>query len=54
VVGKTYRVEQSSSPSGPWFILTDNLPGTGDLLNIEDVEAADENVRRFYRVSITP
>jgi hypothetical protein len=54
VFGKTYRVEQSPSVSGPWTTLTDNLPGTGDLINVEDVEGADANVRRFYRVLVTP
>ena len=54
VLGKMYRVEQSPSMSGPWNILTNNLPGTGDFLNVEDVEGADANVQRFYRISIVP
>jgi len=54
VFGKTYRVEQSPTLGGPWTILSDNLPGTGDLINVEDVEGADANVRRFYRLSVIP
>jgi hypothetical protein len=54
IIGKRYTVEQSANLGGPWFVLSDNLPGTGDLLNVIDVEAADEAQERFYRVTVIP
>ncbi len=54
VIGKTYSVEQSVGPSGPWTVLSSNLPGTGDNLSVVDVEAADTNQQRYYRVSVAP
>jgi hypothetical protein len=54
VIGKTYTVEQGASVAGPWFVLSDNLPGTNDLVNVIDVEAADEAQQRFYRVTVAP
>jgi hypothetical protein len=54
VLGKIYSVEQSANVTGPWALLSDNLPGTGDLLNVIDVEATDEAQERFYHVIVTP
>ncbi|MEY2439078.1 MAG: serine protease, partial [Verrucomicrobiota bacterium] len=54
VLGKAYTIEQSSNLDGPWYPLTENLSGTGGLLSISDVEAADENQRRFYRAIVLP
>ena len=54
VIGKAYSVEQSIGPIGPWIVLSSNLLGTGDLLTVVDVEAADTNRQRFYRVSVAP
>jgi hypothetical protein len=54
VLGKTYSVEQSTSPGGPWLALTSNLRGTGDNLSITDVEAKDLNQQRYYHVLVVP
>jgi hypothetical protein len=54
VFGKTYLVEQAPNLSGPWSVLSDHLPGTNDLLNVIDVEAADAAQQRFYRVTVGP
>lgn len=54
VLGKTYSVEESVSPAGPWTLLSDNLLGSGDILTVVDVEAADDNRERYYRVSVKP
>jgi hypothetical protein len=54
VMGKTYMVEQATDLSGPWSLLSDHIVGTNDVLNVIDVEAADEAQRRFYRVTVTP
>jgi hypothetical protein len=54
VVGKTYRVEASPGVTGAWFILSDNLHGTNDLISVSDVEATDQGQQRFYRVGVTP
>jgi hypothetical protein len=50
VLGKTYSVEQATNPDGPWFTLTDNILGTGDIVSALDVEAVDQNQQRVYRV----
>jgi len=34
--------------------LTDNILGTGDFATALDVEAADEETQRFYRIVVTP
>jgi hypothetical protein len=54
VFGKTYRVEQATDMSGPWVTLSDSILGTGNLVTISDVEAADDYARRFYRVVLIP
>ena len=54
VLGKTYSVEISTGPGGPWTLLTSNLPGTGDILSVTDVEAKDLNQRRYYHVLVAP
>jgi hypothetical protein len=54
VLGKIYMVEQGNSLAGPWFVLSDKIPGTNDLVNVSDVEAADAAQERFYRVTVTP
>ena len=52
VFGKTYSVEEAPDPSGPWVTLSSNLPGTGDLMTVLDVEAIDTSTQRFYRVTV--
>ena len=54
VLGKTYTVEQAPSASGQWLPLSGNLLGTGDLITVLDVEAADLAAQRFYRVTVAP
>lgn len=54
VLGKSYRLEQRSSMGAAWSLLTDNIPGTGSAISVADVEAADQNTRRYYRVIVTP
>lgn len=52
VFGKSYTVEQAPTANGPWTTLTDGLLGTGDLVTALDVEAADNNLQRFYRILV--
>jgi hypothetical protein len=54
VLGKTYRLEQRTNLTDTWMLLTDNIAGTGDLIGVPDVEAADQNLRRFYRITVMP
>ncbi|MFL6513442.1 MAG: hypothetical protein ACJ8M1_00285 [Chthoniobacterales bacterium] len=54
VLGKTYRVEQRSQLSDNWALLSDNVGGTGGSISVTDVEAADRNTARFYRITVMP
>ena len=54
VLGKTYRLEQRANSSMDWSVLADNIAGTGSQLSVADVEAADQNLRRFYRITVLP
>jgi hypothetical protein len=54
VLGKTYRLEQRANLSDNWTVLSDNIPGTGSPISVSDVEAADQNARRFYLISVMP
>ena len=49
VIGKTYRVEWASNPSGPWTVLENNLLGSGAPLQITDT-TSPASASRFYRV----
>lgn len=52
VSGRTYRVEFNSAlTSGNWQTLTNNIQGTGGLLQISD--ALTGNSTRFYRLGVT-
>ena len=53
VFGKTYRVEQRTDLSVSWMTLSENIHGTGSAVSITDVEAVDQEQRRFYRVVVT-
>ncbi|MEY2539480.1 MAG: serralysin [Verrucomicrobiota bacterium] len=53
VFGKTYRVEQRTDLSVSWMTLSENIHGTGGAVSITDVEAVDQQARRFYRVVVT-
>ena len=54
VLGKTYRLEQRAQLSDTWMLLSDNISGTGSPISVADVEAADQNLKRYYRVSVMP
>ena len=54
VLGKTYRLEERTELSGSWMLLSDNISGTGSPISVADVEAADQNLKRYYRVSVMP
>ncbi len=49
VTGKTYRIEWASNPSGPWTVLENNIPGSGDPIQITD-NSSPASATRFYRV----
>ena len=54
VVGKTYRVERSDTPTnGSWTPLQDNIAGTGGVIQVTDTGVASQP-RRFYRVVLLP
>jgi hypothetical protein len=54
VFGKKYRVDRRDDLAAAWMPLTDNVPGTGDVVTVTDVEAADDAAHRFYRVVVAP
>ena len=54
VFAKKYRVDVRTDLSSTWTTLTDNIPGTGDIVAITDVEAGDDFSQRYYRVVLTP
>jgi chitinase len=50
-----YRVQwRSDLASGAWLTLTNNLPGTGGILEVADPGAATNQSPRFYRVQTPP
>jgi chitinase len=50
-----YRIEATTNlTNGSWSILTNNVPGTGDYLQITDPGALDAQPARFYRVRTPP
>jgi Bacterial TSP3 repeat len=53
-LGKTYRLEQRSDLGQSWMLLSDNIPGSGSPISVSDVEAADQNLKRFYRITVMP
>jgi hypothetical protein len=54
VNGKTYRLESRDDlSSGSWSVLTDQVFGTGNTLQITDPSAAGVT-KRFYRVVVEP
>jgi len=54
VSGKSYRVERSDTlANGSWTTLSDNIAGTGGVLQVTDVGAASQP-KRFYRVVLLP
>jgi hypothetical protein len=54
LLAKTYRVEQRAGLGDTWMLLSDNIAGTGSPIGVVDVEAADQNLKRFYRVTVMP
>jgi len=53
-LGETYRLEQRNSINAAWSVVSDNIHGTGSPISVPDVEAADQNSSRFYRVGVVP
>jgi len=54
VAGRFYRVEKSSTLIGQsWVILTDNVPGTGGMVEIPD-QSASQSPHAFYRLILLP
>jgi uncharacterized repeat protein (TIGR01451 family) len=52
--GERYCVEATESLTNPeWKIVTDNVPGTGSLMDVIDARAATHR-QRFYRVRVLP
>jgi hypothetical protein len=52
--GERYCVEATESLANPeWKIVTDNVPGTGSLMDVIDARAATQP-QRFYRVRMLP
>jgi hypothetical protein len=50
-----YRIERTSNlTSGSWSILTNNLAGTGGILQNTDPVALDDRTAQFYRVRTPP
>lgn len=53
VAGRTYRLECSYDlASGGWYVVDDNIPGTGGLISLVDETALNEP-RIFYRLRVT-
>lgn len=48
-----YRILWTSNLSGSWFTLTNNVPGTGGILQISD-PAPKTQPERFYRIQTPP
>lgn len=54
VLGKQYRVEKADDPAeNVWTILTDQVSGTGGVVEAKDA-SADRLGARFYRVKLLP
>ncbi len=50
-----YRVEWTTNPAGgSWDTLSNDIPGTGGVLQITDPDALDGSMVRFYRVLTPP
>jgi hypothetical protein len=51
-IGQTYRVERSDSLSpANWQTVSNNIPGTGGLIQIPDATSGS-SAQRFYRTII--
>jgi alpha-D-xyloside xylohydrolase len=54
VLGMNYRVEYTSDlVTGVWFVLSNNIPGSGGIIQIVDPGAINQ-LTRFYRVRLLP
>ena len=55
-LGNTYRVEYRNSLSpGDWMVLTNNIPGTGEIVGVTDAGAlADESSRYYQLILVSP
>jgi hypothetical protein len=52
VTGRTYTIQfKSSLTSGTWQTLTNNISGTGQIIQVQDSVVAGNN--RFYRLQVT-
>jgi hypothetical protein len=52
VVGRTYRIDWSTSLNGPWTILRDGISGTGDVVTFTDLRDLSHAGAMYYRVSV--
>lgn len=51
VRGRTYRVDTATAV-GSWYVLEDNIPGTGTLVTVPDTRDLSGVQTLFYRVSV--
>jgi hypothetical protein len=52
VANRNYRIERTDDlVVGPWTIAVDNVPGTGNSVNVTDAGGADRS-SRFYRIRL--
>lgn len=52
VVGRSYRIDWSTNPGGPWTTLRDGIPGTGAVINYTDQRNLSTVESMFYRVAV--
>ncbi len=52
VATRTYRVESAASLDGPWEVVLDNIPGTGDNIVFVDSRVLSGLNAVFYRVQV--
>ena len=53
LLGRNYRVEEADDVTGPWNVLSNQIPGTGGDLDTHDT-AGPNLPRRFYRAVLLP
>lgn len=52
VVGRTYRIDWSTSPSGSWTVLRDGIAGTGGNVTFTDLRNLSTVDGMYYRVVV--
>jgi hypothetical protein len=54
IPGRLYAIECCTDLArGEWFVVQDNIAGTGQPIQIEDLGAATREPRCFYRLRVT-